>query len=270
MPIEFSCQQCGARIIIRHLSPGETARCKNCGAGNIVPEGGVIPETAREDKPKTFPAQPPRDKNEVSAKRRSEKTAPVVLSLLSFLMLLEIVITLIMYDLHDYLGNPLQSEEYRFFIVLGFILIVTILTALVFFSVWLYRVHEELAVFYPGYPVKPAAAVIRLLVPVYNIWGFWNIFMTVIRHFRKDSDRIKQTARRLYFPFMAVFILNIAGYLTFIKYLFPSDKLSYAGLFTPEDMLFNAVALVQLILTIVIFVLIRKALKINSERVSPV
>jgi len=261
MPIEFPCQNCGAKIIIRHLTPGETAQCKNCGAKNIVPEDSVETDAVLKAAPQPAQATVTGIKTEDFTKFNSEKTAPVLLIFLWLLIILETAITLLMYDLHDYLGNPIQSGEYRFFIGLGFILLITILGTIILFSLWIFRVHEELAVFYPGYSVSPARAVFRFLIPVYNIWGFWNVFMNIIRHFEKDDYQTRRSAQKLYVPFMAAFIMNIAGYFSLLKYLVPKDKLSYEGLFTWEDILFNAIAIIQCILFIAIFALIRKALK---------
>jgi len=261
MPIEFPCQNCGAKIIIRHLSPGEIAQCKNCGAKNTIPEKSVETDAVLTGAPQPAKAAVTEDKTEDFTKLNSEKTAPALLILLSLLIVIEFVITIIMYDLHDYLGNPFQSGEYLFFIWLGIILLVTGIVTIIVFSVWIYRAHEELAVYYPGYPVKPVQSVVRLLIPFYSIWGFWNVFMNIIRRFRKDDDRMREIAQKLYVPFIVSFIMNIVGYMSLLKYLLPSDKISYEGLFTREDILYNAFAILQCVLYIAIFVLIRKALK---------
>jgi DNA-directed RNA polymerase subunit RPC12/RpoP len=261
MPIIFRCQKCGAEIIISHLSPGETAQCKTCGARNIVPEGN--PKTGSDsqgDHPKLQPVVTENKTKELT-KLDSEKTAPVLLTFLWLTAAIQIVITLIMYNLLDYLGNPYQSGEYRFFIGLGLILIITLLGTIIFFSIWLYRVHEELAVFYPGYSVKPVSAVLRLLIPVFNIWGMWNIFMNLIRRFRNDEPRLRRLAQRLFIPFMTVFVLYVAGYISIVKYLIPDDRISYEGLFGRSDVVYSALSVIQSIFLIFMLDLIRQGLK---------
>lgn len=37
MPIQFICKNCGERIIVKFLKPGEIAACRNCSAENKVP-----------------------------------------------------------------------------------------------------------------------------------------------------------------------------------------------------------------------------------------
>lgn len=37
MAFEFNCPSCGEVIIVKHLGPGETAKCRNCGAEAVVP-----------------------------------------------------------------------------------------------------------------------------------------------------------------------------------------------------------------------------------------
>lgn len=34
----FVCQRCGKDIVVEHLGPGETVKCRSCGAENVVPE----------------------------------------------------------------------------------------------------------------------------------------------------------------------------------------------------------------------------------------
>lgn len=36
--LEFPCQNCNYTISIKYLKTGEIAKCKNCGAENVVPE----------------------------------------------------------------------------------------------------------------------------------------------------------------------------------------------------------------------------------------
>jgi len=41
MALEFKCQNCGTDIIVKFVKVGETARCRSCGAENVVPETAV-------------------------------------------------------------------------------------------------------------------------------------------------------------------------------------------------------------------------------------
>jgi DNA-directed RNA polymerase subunit RPC12/RpoP len=48
MALEFKCQECGEHIITKFLKAGEVAKCRNCGAENVVPENAL--ETDQEPK----------------------------------------------------------------------------------------------------------------------------------------------------------------------------------------------------------------------------
>lgn len=37
MALEFNCPSCGETIVVKYLGPGETAKCRNCGAEAEVP-----------------------------------------------------------------------------------------------------------------------------------------------------------------------------------------------------------------------------------------
>lgn len=42
MPMKFKCTACGQEIVTQYLSPGETAKCRKCGASVQVPQDAQI------------------------------------------------------------------------------------------------------------------------------------------------------------------------------------------------------------------------------------
>lgn len=46
------------------------------------------------------------------------------------------------------------------------------------FIVWAYKLHRDFRETWIEYPISPGGAVARLIVPGYNIWGYWNIWKT--------------------------------------------------------------------------------------------
>ncbi len=60
-------------------------------------------------------------------------------------------------------------------------------TALVFLN-WMYQVHSDLPEILGGYPISPGGALGRLAIPLYNIWGIWNVFITLASEFRSDPQ----------------------------------------------------------------------------------
>lgn len=57
---------------------------------------------------------------------------------------------------------------------------------------WLYHLHKDLHQYYGSYPITSWKAVIRLIVPIYNIWGIWNTLMTIARHFKVEGGRLRR------------------------------------------------------------------------------
>lgn len=70
-------------------------------------------------------------------------------------------------------------------------LFIFIVTAIIFL-VWIYRVHKDLRVIYPDYPITTRMAMARIMIPFYNIWGFWNVFHNIAEHFKKEVDDIQK------------------------------------------------------------------------------
>lgn len=61
------------------------------------------------------------------------------------------------------------------------------------FLVWIYRLHKDLKTIYPQYPISSGSALIRIILPLYNLWGFWNVFRTISDHFEKETGDIQKT-----------------------------------------------------------------------------
>lgn len=66
-------------------------------------------------------------------------------------------------------------------IVLGNI--TTIIVALV----WLFQVHKDLQTIYPNYPITPAGALRRFLIPFYSLVGIWETVSKIGNHFQLES-----------------------------------------------------------------------------------
>ncbi len=60
-------------------------------------------------------------------------------------------------------------------------------TALIFL-VWMYQVHSDLPEIFGSYPISPGGALARLAIPLYNIWGIWNVFITLASEFNADQQ----------------------------------------------------------------------------------
>ncbi len=70
----------------------------------------------------------------------------------------------------------------RFFEIFNYI---SYLIQAVIFLIWIVHVHRDLRRLIPSYPVSPSGAVVRLAVPVVNLWGIASTFYNMAVHFQK-------------------------------------------------------------------------------------
>jgi hypothetical protein len=75
---------------------------------------------------------------------------------------------------------------------------VTLITTLLFL-LWIYRLHHNMRELFHLYPISPWGAVLRFVLPLYNLWGIGNTFFTLARHLETRSHQItsSRTIRRL-------------------------------------------------------------------------
>lgn len=75
---------------------------------------------------------------------------------------------------------------------------ITLITTLLFL-LWIYRLHHNLRELFHPYPISPGGAVLRFVLPLYNLWGIGNTFFTLARHLKTRSHQItsSRTIRRL-------------------------------------------------------------------------
>lgn len=67
--------------------------------------------------------------------------------------------------------------------LLGIVNLILLLAAVALFLVWLHRVHRDLAGLVLGYPITSNGAVARVSIPVYSLWGNWQVFNTISDQF---------------------------------------------------------------------------------------
>lgn len=85
--------------------------------------------------------------------------------------------------------SSIDTALATFGVVLNYIVIILYL-------VWIVRVHIALRNFFPEYPIKPFGAIIRN-IPIINLWGFGNLYMTMSEYFYLKSEQLKSIAGRL-------------------------------------------------------------------------
>lgn len=69
---------------------------------------------------------------------------------------------------------------------------IALLLSIIFYLIWIAIVHGDLRKLDPYYPIKPVGALLRILVPIYNIYGLWNIYSTMSNYFNQFPDLQKK------------------------------------------------------------------------------
>lgn len=80
-----------------------------------------------------------------------------------------------------------------------------LILSIIFYLIWLFRVHKDIHTLDGGYSISPGGALARVLIPFYNIWGLWNVYSTMAEQFKKSITTFGLgTKLRKYLPFYFV------------------------------------------------------------------
>ncbi|WP_163579304.1 hypothetical protein [Gracilibacillus saliphilus] len=89
---------------------------------------------------------------------------------------------------YDFFASFLASIDQAISVIY---LVIFIITG-VFYLVWIYKVHKDLRSINSQYPITPGGALARIMIPIYNIYGLWNVFSTMGNYFGDYSSTVKQ------------------------------------------------------------------------------
>jgi hypothetical protein len=96
--------------------------------------------------------------------------------------------------------------------VAGIGILVCIILLLVFYLIWIYEFHKTLKEIDPAYGVTPGQAIAQILIPGYNLWGFWNIHGKYAAWLRaKDTPEDQQAARTLASLIPVYYVVSIVA-----------------------------------------------------------
>ncbi|QAS51525.1 hypothetical protein [Halobacillus litoralis] len=87
----------------------------------------------------------------------------------------------------------------------------------VIYLFWLFKVHIDLQELDDTYPITPGGALARVLIPIYNLYGLWNVYSTMANHLKKISY-LNELGMKLaiYIPFYYTLHLVMRGVNSFI------------------------------------------------------
>ncbi|MCA0970882.1 DUF4328 domain-containing protein [Halobacillus litoralis] len=76
--------------------------------------------------------------------------------------------------------------------VIGLVITLVILTYSILFLVWIYRVHKDLQSLDSSYRISPGRALAQILIPIYNLYGLWNVYSTMADYFKEDEPTYEE------------------------------------------------------------------------------
>ncbi len=258
-PHVFTCGSCKQEITVRFLKPGETARCPHCGAGNIVP-GDAASASELDQMPDRS-----RQSTVVSGTDPFPRSPAMVRINITFLFLLLLFGTaffVLAIAMHDY-QLPIQFSALLIpFVVVFGLWAITAIVQTILFLVWIFRLHLDLRHLYANYSPGPVQAALLVFIPVYQLYGFWSVFS------RLSAVMVKKAklSRSLRFWVALFYVTMILGYTYVITMLWPSQTLSYEGLFASWDLLQIGLGLVSYVALIRIISLVNDALGLEIQR----
>ena len=92
-----------------------------------------------------------------------------------------------------------------------FALLIVIIT-IILFLIWMYRLHFDLSNIFPDYPISPGGCLARLIIPIYSIWGTWNVFATIANHFKREAEpTIAHAGKNLYLWLPLLYLASIVS-----------------------------------------------------------
>jgi ribosomal protein S27E len=225
MYLKFRCGNCDHEMIVQFLKPGEVAKCKACGADNVVPADTIATDGTP---PKGQVVKPLSQQAEAAR----APVIPVTLtseglgSFVTILLWVGVVVSLVealgvLAAFGTGEGESALTKFGRFAqqsspsnwtaltsgtqLLIGLVLLFG-LVSLVIDLVWMYRVHRDLDKLYPGYKISPGQAVARLLIPVYNFWGIWSVFATLSGKLRQEVGKVREQGSTLYTLLIALYV----------------------------------------------------------------
>jgi hypothetical protein len=78
----------------------------------------------------------------------------------------------------------------------------------VLFVMWVYRVHIDLRSVSKRYPISPGDSLAQILIPIYNIWGFWDIFTTLSAELRLAGEVLEGYGSDLHFWLILFYVIG--------------------------------------------------------------
>jgi hypothetical protein len=235
MTATFLCGNCEHEVVVQFLKPGETAKCKACGADNIVP---ASVGTTTDKLPQAQIVSPAGKLTSLPRVPVAPVTlvSPGISYFVTLLNWIDVVLCLVLVLLGfaalqsaesgsalTSLGTFINRHSSANWQALGAgsqtFLVIALIFAIfveVVYLIWMYRVHKDLGGLYPGYKISPGKAVAQLIIPVYNIYGIWNVYTTLSNSLSLESGKMSEHGRFLRTCLILFYAGNILAFVFYI------------------------------------------------------
>lgn len=85
------------------------------------------------------------------------------------------------------------------------------LITVVTFLIWMYKAHQDLNDLFVNYQITPGQALARLMIPIYNLWGIWNVFSTLSDQLKAKGGELADIGFKLYNWLAFLYIATIGS-----------------------------------------------------------
>ena len=266
MARKFRCSNCGREITVQFLKPGEMALCKSCGTEVTVPENA---ETA-DDVSHQPPTGPASQETLTGSKRLvSDSTGRWLMIFLWISLAAGLTLFGLIWHLKDSLAPLTHSAAGWVFIAVILLTGPIVIIQTIVFLFWIAGVQTDLKRFYPEHDITPGQAIARLLIPIYHVWGLWNVFSSAADRFRRDKGTVRQQGELLrcwVTPLMILFVIDYALLIRMLPGIYgPTKELSYEGMFSFWEVFGFGLSVISTVVNIRITQLIRTSLRLKQS-----
>jgi len=82
-------------------------------------------------------------------------------------------------------------------------------SACILFLIWIFKVHADLRKINPEYQISPGGSLARILIPFYNLYGYWQVFSTMSTYFKEHHKTLNLGKKlALMIPFFYILLLG--------------------------------------------------------------
>jgi hypothetical protein len=110
-----------------------------------------------------------------------------------------------------YLINSLYTVVHYFWYLLEFITVWIYRITFVITLIWLHRLHSSLRITEGEYPISPWGAIARFAIPVYSLWGIWDIFATFANRLKSRGSELAGLGKAIlkkWLPWFYIFLFS--------------------------------------------------------------